>query len=149
MANMVNATFLQLFTPPVLWYVCTIFAPCLLLSIYNTYIISRLLCDSFLRTKFVQIHFFVQCLSVVWHFVKWSFHCTLFQRGYVTWILLFWLNYVLKSALLAVPLTLNKMLLQSYEEDIKQSVYFFFCWFNDHTAVQQVHNRSITTPVVQ
>ena len=34
MANVVNATFAQLFTPPVSWYVCTIFAPCLLLGIY-------------------------------------------------------------------------------------------------------------------
>ena len=116
-------------------------------SVFIIHIISRLLCDSFLRTKFVQIHFLVQCLSVVWHFVKWSFHCTLFQRGYVTWILLFWLNYVLKSALLAVPLTLNKMLLLSYEEDIKQNCLLFFIssiiaqQFNKYTTDQQPHQQ--------
>ena len=54
MANMVNATFASLSTPPGIYYVCHIFTPqCLHI------------CDIFTESKFVQIHFFIQCKVIM------------------------------------------------------------------------------------
>ena len=54
MANMVNATFASLSTPPGIYYVCHIFTPqCLHI------------CDIFTESKFVQIHFFSQCKVIM------------------------------------------------------------------------------------
>ena len=47
---MVNATFASLSTPPGIYYVCHIFTPQYLH-----------ICDIFTESKFVQIHFFIQC----------------------------------------------------------------------------------------
>ena len=51
---MVNATFASLSTPPGIYYVCHIFTPqCLHI------------CDIFTESKFVQIHFFIQCKVIM------------------------------------------------------------------------------------
>ena len=52
-------TFAKLFTPPVFWYTDVAF---IIFTMYSTVLH---ICDVFARSKFVQIHFFVQCKLLV------------------------------------------------------------------------------------